>query len=268
MPAFFERISGRQASQNTRLCIGLDPDPDRLPAPLRGTGDSLFTFNREIIDATVDLVCCYKPQIAFYASQGAEDQLEKTIDYLKSLNIPVLLDAKRGDVGSTATQYARELFERYGADAVTINPYLGLDSIAPFLDYKDRGVFVVCRTSNAGGSDVQNLMLERGAPLYEFVAREAAQTWNYNGNVGLVVGATQPAELARIRKIAGDMTFLLPGVGAQGADIAAMMAAAKGGGKIVSSSRAILYASDGEDFAASARNIAMQTRDEINRYPQ
>ncbi|MBD3649526.1 MAG: orotidine-5'-phosphate decarboxylase, partial [Pseudomonadales bacterium] len=169
LPAFFERIASRQASQNTCLCIGLDPDPDRMPGHLK---DDLFAFGRDIIDATADLVCCYKPQIAFYARHGAEDQLEKTIDYLKSLNIPVLLDAKRGDVGNTAAQYAGELFERYGADAVTINPYLGLDSIAPFLDYKDRGVFVLCRTSNAGGADGQNLILEQGAPLYEHIARE------------------------------------------------------------------------------------------------
>ncbi|MEX2489633.1 MAG: orotidine-5'-phosphate decarboxylase, partial [Pseudomonadales bacterium] len=159
-PAFFERVSRRQEAQNTLLCIGLDPDPRLMPANLSAKSDGLYTFNRAIIDATADVACCYKPQIAFYASRGAEDQLVKTIDYLKTLDIPVLLDAKRGDVGNTANQYAIEVFERYGADAVTINPWMGLDSMAPYLEFKDRGVFILCRTSNAGGADLQNLVLQ------------------------------------------------------------------------------------------------------------
>ncbi len=250
------------------MCVGLDPDPELMPAGFAGKKDGLYAFNREIIDATHDLACCYKPQIAFYASRGGEKQLEQTIACLKDRGIPVLLDAKRGDVGNTARHYAMEVFDRYGADAVTINPYMGLDSMAPYLDYKDRGVFILCRTSNAGGADLQDRLLETGARIYEHIAYEAANSWNYNGNVGLVVGATHPAELARIRTIAGEMTFLLPGVGAQGADIAATMAAAKGGGMIVSASRSILYASKDGDFADAARNEAMRTRDEINEFRQ
>ena len=184
------------------------------------------------------------------------------------MGIPVLLDAKRGDIGSTAEMYARELFERYGADAATVNPYLGGDSLKPYLDHADKGIFVLCRTSNPGGSDLQHLRLESGEMLYEYVARQASDTWNSNGNVGLVVGATRPEELRSIRAICGNMTLLLPGVGAQGADIKAMLDAGQGGGMLVSSSRAILYADDGEgeDFAARARAAALSTRDQINRF--
>ena len=188
------------------------------------------------------------------------------MDYIRSLDVPVLLDAKRGDVGSTAEMYARELFERYVADAVTVNPYLGRDSMAPYLDYADKGVFILCRTSNPGGSDLQNLTLSSGDTLYEHVAKQARDDWNDNGNVGLVVGATRPEELRNIRKICGEMTFLLPGVGAQGADIGEMMGAGQGGGMLISSSRAVLYASEDDDFAEAARVVAIQTRDEINRY--
>lgn len=266
MSSFFERLQARQEGKQSLLCVGLDPDPQMMPPHLAEAEDGLYRFSREIIDATADLVCCYKPQIAFYASRGAENQLERTIDYIKSKDIPVLLDAKRGDVGSTADQYAREVFERYGADAVTINPWLGLDSMAPYLAYRNRGVFILGRTSNPGGADLQNLVLQTGPRIYEHIAHEAANTWNYNRNVGLVVGATNPAELARIRNIAGDMPFLVPGIGSQGGDISAMMAAGQGGGIIASSSRAILYASSDEDFAAAAREKATETRDEINRF--
>ena len=180
--------------------------------------------------------------------------------------MPVLLDAKRGDVGSTAEMYAREVFERYSADATTVNPYLGKDSMDPYLDYIDRGVFILCRTSNPGGSDLQNLVLEGGQTLYEHVARQARDHWNANNNVGLVVGATRPEELLQVRKICGDMTFLLPGVGAQGADVKQMVEAGEGGGMLVSSSRAILYAWEGENFAEKARIVAQETRDEVNRH--
>ena len=226
----------------------------------------MFTFNRAIIDSTRDIACCYKPQIAHFAAQGAERELEQTITYLKDLGVPVLLDAKRGDVGSTASMYAAELFERYGADAATINPYLGIDAMQPFLDYRDKGLFILCRTSNPGGATLQNLRLEGGQTLFEHIAREAASTWNTNGNVGLVVGATVPAELRRTREIAGDMPFLLPGVGTQGADVSATMAAGQGGPMLVSASRSILYASAGADFDQAARNAAIATRDEINRH--
>ncbi len=263
---FFDRVEELAKTRATRLCIGLDPDLERFPADIRASTEPVFEFNKAIIDATHDLVCCYKPQIAHYASLAAEDQLQKTIDYIKSKNIPVLLDAKRGDVGSTAEKYAEELFERYDADAATVNPYLGFDSLEPYLDYADRGVFILCRTSNPGGADLQNLKLASGLELYEHVATLAATKWNANKNVALVVGATRPEEIRRIRDICDDMTFLLPGVGAQGADIKEMVGAGQGGGMLVSSSRAVLYASDGEDFANAARQVALGTRDEINRY--
>ena len=263
---FFERIEQRQKELQTRLCVGLDPDPGRIPEACRQSDRPIFEFNKAIIDATHDLASCFKPQVAHYASEAAEDQLQETIDYIQSRGVPVLLDAKRGDVGNTAEMYARELFERYGADAVTVNPYLGKDSLQPYLDYADRGVFVLCRTSNPGGSDLQNLVLDSGQTLYERVAQTARDEWNGNNNVGLVVGATRPEELRRIRNICGDMTFLLPGVGAQGADIREMMGAGQGGGMLISSSRAILYAGPGEDFAEQARRVARETLDEIRRY--
>ena len=264
--SFFGRLQQRQLDINSRLCIGLDPDLSRIPEVFKNKPQPIFQFNKAIIDATSDLASCYKPQIAHYASVAAEDELMATIDYIQNLGIPVLLDAKRGDVGSTAEMYARELFDRYGADAATVNPYLGKDSIDPYLEYQDRGVFVLCRTSNPGGTDLQNLVLENGDTLYEHVAKQAVTHWNYNGNVGLVVGATRPEELRGIRSICGDMTLLLPGVGAQGADVKEMIGAGQGGGMLVSSSRAILYASEGSDFADCARQVALDTRDEVNRY--
>lgn len=266
MSAFFERVALSQAAHSTLLCIGLDPDPARFPDSIRTSPEPIFTFNKAIIDATADLVCCYKPQIAHYAAVGAEDQLQKTIDYIHERKLAVLLDAKRGDVGSTAEKYAAELFERYGADGITINPYLGLDAMEPYLDYKDKGVFILCRTSNPGGADLQNLELKDGRQLFEHVARQAATVWNTHGNVGLVVGATQPSELARIRELVGSMTLLLPGIGAQGGEVEATIAAGQGGGMIVSSSRAILYASAGDDFDKKARAMAIATRDEINHF--
>jgi orotidine-5'-phosphate decarboxylase len=264
MSTFFERVDQRRATANSLLCVGLDTDIPRLPASLRARPDGIFAFNKAIIDATADLVCCYKPQIAYYASAAAEEQLQATIAYLRELDVPVLLDAKRGDIGSTASHYAREAFERYGADAITVNPYMGYDSLVPYLEYEDKGVFILCRTSNPGGADIQNLVLENGQRLYEHVAQQAADKWNNHGNIGLVTGATQPAELARIRAITGAMPFLVPGVGAQGGDVAALMAAGQGGSLIINSSRAILYASADEDFAAAARATAIATRDEIN----
>jgi orotidine-5'-phosphate decarboxylase len=263
--AFFDRIRVRQKAINSRLCIGLDPDVSRFPAVLQASSSPIFEFNKAIIDATADIASCFKPQIAHFAAAAAEDELLETIRYAQAAGVPVLLDGKRGDVGSTAEMYARELFERYGADAVTINPYLGQDSMQPYLDYADRGVFILCRTSNPGGADLQHLTLESGDTLYEHVAKQAATVWNGNNNVGLVVGATRPEELRRIRDICEEMTFLLPGVGAQGADISEMMGAGQGGGMLISSSRAILYAGDGEDFAEQARKVAIDTRDEINR---
>ena len=242
------------------LCVGLDTDNAKLPAHLVNKTDGIIDFNKAIIDVTHDLVCCYKPQIAYYSSQSAEEALIETIRYAQDKGIPVLLDAKRGDIGNTAEQYAIELFERFGADAITVNPY----TLAPYLSYKDKGIFVLCRTSNPGGADLQNLVLESGRHLYEHVAYLAHNKWNEHGNVGLVVGATQPEELATVRKITGDMPFLVPGVGAQGGDIEALMEAAMGQNVIVSSSRGVIYASGGEDFAQAARSSALETRNSIN----
>lgn len=264
---FIEHIKQTAEKNNSLLCVGLDPDPGRLPKSLAASVTPILDFNKAIIDATADLVCAYKPQIAHYAAQAAEAELAATISYIRDIyGIPVILDSKRGDIGSTASMYATEAFERYGADAVTVNPFLGLDSMQPFLDYKEKGIIVLCRTSNPGGSDLQNLVLDSGLHLYEHIARLATESWNSNQNVVLVVGATRPEELARVRQLTGDMPFLLPGIGAQGGDIQSTMENARGGQLIINSSRAILYASGGRDFATEARRVATETRDQINRY--
>jgi len=267
---FTDRLARRWRQADTLLCVGLDPDPGRLPAPVRGSADSIFTFCREIADATADLACAFKPQFAYFASARAEAQLERLVVYLHDRHpaVPVILDVKRGDIGPTAEHYAREAFERYGADAVTLSPYMGRDSIEPFLAYADRGAFLLCRTSNAGGADLQALDVG-GEPLYQRVARLAREDWNSSGQLGLVVGATYPGELAAVRALVGDMPLLVPGIGAQGGDIAASVAAGRtraGSGLVISSSRAILYASAGADFADKARAVALATRDEINRH--
>ena len=231
----------------------------------------IFEFNKAIVDATRDLVCAYKPQFAHYAAHAAENQLEHTIDYIKSTcpNAIVILDSKRGDIGSTAEQYAHEAFERYDADAVTVNPYLGRDSVEPFLKHDDKGVIILCRTSNPGAKDFQDLDVGSGKKLFQHVAERVAKEWNTADNCMLVVGATYPEELADIRARVGDLPFLVPGVGAQGGDVAKVMAAGKtkaGTGLVISSSRAILYASSGEDFASAARKAAQQLRDRINAH--
>jgi orotidine-5'-phosphate decarboxylase len=241
-----------------------------MPAPLRGRPDAFFEYCRAIVDATADLVCAFKPQIAYFAAERGEESLERLMRYIAERHPHVvrILDAKRGDIGSTAEQYAREAFERYDADAVTVNPYMGGDSLAPFTRHADRGVIVLCRTSNPGGSDLQFLEVGR-EPLYQRVARAATNDWNENGNLGLVVGATFPNELAEVRAIVGDMPLLVPGIGAQGGDVVATLKAgrtADGTGLVINSSRAILYASEGDDFAARARAVAQATRDEINRH--
>ncbi len=269
---FIEKLSAAWATNNSLLCVGLDPDAAKFPAHLQGKPDAVAQFCKAIIDATADSVCAFKPQIAYFAAQRAEDQLEEVCAYLRENHprIPIVLDAKRGDIGATAEQYAREAFERYDADAVTVNPYMGFDSIAPYLEWKERGVIVLCRTSNLGGSDLQFLNLD-GTPLYQHVARLVAQKWNKNGQCALVVGATFPGELAQVRAIVGDMPLLVPGIGAQGGDIQATVEAGKtanGAGMMISSSRAILYAqpdsTTGEDFAAAARRIALETQAAIN----
>ena len=265
---FVQRLERTWAAADSLLCIGLDPDPARLPPHLAASDYPIFEFGRAIVDATADLVCAFKPQIAYYAAARAEDQLEMTIAHIRRRHpgIPVILDAKRGDIGSTAAMYAREAFERYQADALTVNPYLGFDSLAPYLGFPDKGVIVLCRTSNPGARDVQDLE-SNGRKLYQIIAAKAAREWNANGNVLLVVGATYPEELAQIRAIVGDMPILVPGVGVQGGDVAAVVAngaTADGTGLIISSSRAVLYAGSGEDYAAAARSAAQKLRDEIN----
>ncbi|PKB23991.1 orotidine-5'-phosphate decarboxylase [Janthinobacterium sp. 64] len=269
---FINKLSAAWTANNSLLCVGLDPDLAKLPAELRDLPDGITTFCTRIIDATADLACAFKPQIAYFAALGAEKQLEDICRYLREHypHIPLILDAKRGDIGATATQYAREAFERYGADAVTVNPYMGEDSLDPYLAWKDRGVIILCRTSNPGGSDLQFLNTD-GEPLYQRVARLVANKWNKNGQCALVVGATFPEELAQVRAIVGDMPLLVPGIGAQGGDIAATVGAgqtANGMGMMISSSRAIIYATphDGEDWADAARRVAIETRDAINQH--
>jgi orotidine-5'-phosphate decarboxylase len=267
---FLDQLRRRWQQADSLLCVGLDPDLQRLPAHLRADDEAVLRFCREIVDATADLVCAFKPQIAYFASAGAEGQLQRLIEHIHARHpgVPVILDAKRGDIGATAEHYAREAFERYDADAVTLSPFMGRDSIEPFLRHADRGAFLLCRTSNAGGDDVQTLDVG-GVPLYAHLARSVAESWNSSGQLGLVVGATYPAELGRVRALVGDMPLLVPGIGAQGGDIAASVAAgqtADGSGLVINSSRAILYAGDGRDFADHARRVAQDTRDQINRH--
>ncbi|UDG82191.1 orotidine-5'-phosphate decarboxylase [Candidatus Vallotia cooleyia] len=265
-------ISLERVWKSTRslLCVGLDPDPLRFPLHLAGRVDAIFTFCREIVDATAPYASIFKPQIAYFAAYRAEEQLEALITHIHTRHpgLLVVLDAKRGDIGSTAEQYAREAFERYHADAVTVNPYLGLDSIKPYLAYKEKGIIVLCRTSNPGSSDLQCLDTG-GKPLYQHIAKLAAEQWNISGQLGLVVGATFPKEIYAVRQLVGTMPLLIPGIGAQGGDIQATVNAgrtADGTGMIINSSRAILYACSDEDFASSAADAARSTRDAINFY--
>ena len=268
--SFIKNLQRRWSQSNSLVCVGLDPEPAKFPALLRDNPDAVFAFCQAIVDATADLVCCFKPQIAHFAALCAEDALQRLIAHIHVAHpgVPVILDAKRGDIGSTAQNYAIEAFDRYGADAVTANPYLGRDSVQPFLDRADKGVVILCRTSNPGASDFQDLDVS-GKPLFQHVAETVARDWNGNGNCALVVGATWPEQLREVRAIVGDMPLLIPGVGAQGGDVEAVVTNGRtsgGNGLIISSSRAILYASAGTDFADAARAQAQQLRDEINRY--
>ena len=269
---FTEKLALATANHHSLLCVGLDPDVARFPVEFKDKPDAIFLFCKAIIDATAIYACAFKPQIAYFAALAAEDQLQAICDYLKQNypNIPIVLDAKRGDIGSTAEQYAREAFERYDADAVTLNPYMGFDSVAPYLEWKDRGAIILCRTSNPGGSDLQFLTID-GVPLYQHVARMVSEKWNPHGQCGLVVGATFPHELEQVRKIVGDMPLLVPGIGAQGGDIEATVKAGRsstGAGMMINSSRAILYAKpeSNESFAEAASRVALQTRDAINQF--
>ena len=273
---FNATLAARWAASGSLLCVGIDPEPGRYPSTLVDDPDRVFTFGKAIIDATAEFACAFKPQIAHFAAQGAEDALERLIAYVHAAHpgIPVILDAKRGDIGSTALNYAREAFDRFRADAVTANPYLGSDSLAPYLDRADKGVVVLCRTSNPGAADLQDLPVAGadGAtrPLYQRVAEKAARDWNTHGNLSLVVGATWPEQLGEVRAIVGpSIPLLVPGIGAQGGDVEAVLKHglnANRTGLIISSSRAILYASGGADFADAAARVARETRDQINRY--
>ena len=269
---FTDMLAAAWAKNDSLLCVGLDPDPAKFPPSLKDKPDRIYRFCTAIIDATADLVCAFKPQIAYFAARRAEAELEAIINHIHEFHpgIPVILDAKRGDIGSTAEQYAIECFERYKADAVTVNPFMGGDSLKPWFAYPEKGVFLLCRTSNPGGSDLQFQKLGAGnMALYELIAEKAAREWNATGQCALVVGATYPQELARVRAIVGEMPLLAPGIGAQGGDIAATVQAGRtagGAGLVINSARAILYASAGDDFAAAARRAAAATRDTINRY--
>lgn len=264
---FTDKLSDRTRAVDSMLCVGLDPDFARIPEHLKGEEDPVWAFCRAIVDATAPFVCAFKPQIAYFAAMGAEKTLERVIAYIreKHPDIPVILDAKRGDIGSTARQYAKEAFVRYKADAVTVSPYMGYDTITPYLEYQDKGVIILCRTSNPGGADIEELVCD-GEMIYERIARLASGPWNTTRQLGLVVGATQPAEIARVRKIAPSLPLLVPGIGAQGGDVNAAVAAgldAAGAGMIINSSRAIIFAGKDENFAQAAADAARATRDAI-----
>jgi orotidine-5'-phosphate decarboxylase len=271
MMSFVEMLAGAERANRSMLCVGLDPDPARFPGPMRDDASRIFDFCSAVVDATRDLVIAFKPQIAYFAAHRAEEQLERLIAYIhrSAPGVPVILDAKRGDIGPTAEHYAREVFDRYGADAVTLSPFLGFDSIEPYLRHEGKGAILLCRTSNPGGADLQEQRLASGEALYEHIARLAAGPWNRSGQIGLVVGATYPAEIARVRELAPRLPLLVPGIGAQGGDAAATVragwrgaAARTTGPIIVSSSRAVLYPGDvqGGDFAAASRRAAETAR--------
>jgi orotidine-5'-phosphate decarboxylase len=272
---FIDKLHAAERAHQSLLCVGLDPDPAKLPGAWRGQPERIFDFCARIVDATADLVIAFKPQIAYFAAHRAEAQLERLMDHMRAHapGVPIILDAKRGDIGSTAEQYAIEAFERYGADAVTLSPFMGFDSVQPYLTHAGKGAFLLCRTSNPGGDDLQSQRLATvpGQPLlYEHVAQLAQGPWNLNGQLGLVVGATYAAEIERVRQLAPTLPLLIPGVGAQGGDALATVRAGyrqhqgrTSGPIIVNSSRAILYASSNDDFDQAARREALKTRAEL-----
>lgn len=269
-PTFIQQLQNAWQDQNSLLCVGLDPTPEKLPKHLQHhpIDTAFYEFCTQIIDATAAYACAFKPQIAYFAAHRAEAALEAIIQYSHTHHphLPIILDAKRGDIGSTAEQYALEAFERYQADAVTVNPYMGHDSVQPYLEHKGKGVIILCRTSNPGGSDLQFLN-SNGTPLYQIVADKVANQWNQNGQCALVVGATFPNEIKAVRDIIGDMPLLIPGIGAQGGDLAATMHAGQtstGTGVIINSSRAIIYASTDEHYAQAAAQAAQHTQNAIN----
>jgi orotidine-5'-phosphate decarboxylase len=265
---FLDMLRQAERQNGSMLCVGLDPEPAKFPTSLKGDAGKIYDFCAAIVDATADLVSAFKPQIAYFAAHRAEDQLERLMAHMRRAapGVPIILDAKRGYIGSTAEQYAKEAFERYGADAVTLSPFMGFDTIQPYLKYPGKGAFLLCRTSNPGGDDFQNQRLGSvaGEPLlYEHIAQLAQGPWNLNGQLGLVVGATYPAEIERVRTLAPTLPLLIPGVGAQGGDALATVRAGwrDNGPIIVNSSRAVLYAASTADFAQAARQEALKTRD-------
>lgn len=266
---FTQKLQAAWLRTDSQLMVGLDPDVTRFPGSLQGRSDAIFEFCRAIVDATAAFACGFKPQIAYFSACSAEDQLQELCRYIRTAypDHVLVLDAKRGDIGATARQYASEAFERYRADAVTVNPYMGFDSIQPYLDYAERGVIILCRTSNPGGSDLQFLPVAGGEPLYLHLAGLVADVWNTSGQCALVVGATYPDEIARVRARVGDMPLLIPGIGAQGGDLPATVRAgrcANGQGMMINASRAILYASAHADWREAAACIARDMRDAIN----
>lgn len=280
---FMAMVKERWTEHNTLVCVGLDTELSKIPAHLKtGAEPPIYVFNTSIVAATADLVCAYKPQVAYYSAEPilarAEQQLVDTIDFIHQCypEIPVILDAKRNDIGSTAKKYAQEVFEKYGADAVTINPYLGYDAVEPFLEYKDKGIVILCRTSNPGAHDFQDLWLTGAGVkfLYEYIAKTVIEKWNRNGNCLLVMGGVRTDDayaydaMTSVRAMS-DIPFLVPGIGAQGGDVEITVRAGKdsqGAGMIINSSRGIIYASSGEDFAEAARKATEGLRDEINQY--
>lgn len=280
MSETFREMLDAQWAQGRFVCVGLDSELGKIPDGLRlnqffkdGTdvADVVVEFNRAIIEATADLVCAYKPNVAFYEALGSDGlkALKGTIEAINAVapDVPVILDAKRADIGNTNAGYVQMAFEFLGADAITVNPYLGAEALQPFLARRDKGIIVLCRTSNPGAGEFQDLCVN-GEPLYRVVARRVATEWNKNGNCGLVVGATAPHELAEVRQIVGDMPILIPGIGAQGGDIEKTLTAGKnsrGRGMIINSSRGIIFASNGSDFAEAARRETQKLHDAINR---
>ena len=272
---FIEQLRQAERANGSLLCVGLDPEPAKFPAAMQGDASKIYDFCAAIVDATADLVIAFKPQIAYFAAHGAEAQLERLMEHMRRTapQVPVILDAKRGDIGSTAEQYAKEAFERYGADCVTLSPFMGFDSVQPYLKYHGKGAFLLCRTSNPGGDDLQNQRLGDlpGQPtLFEHIASLVQGPWNLNGQLGLVVGATRPAEIERVRAVAPAVPLLIPGVGAQGGDAVATVKAGYRAANgettapiVVNSSRAVIYASRGDDFAQAARQAAIATRAQL-----
>ena len=271
MSTFRERLAVAIERHDSLVCVGLDPVPERLPQGISRDADGIVEFNRRLIEATADLACCFKPNFPFYGALGARgvEALQQTIDAVPD-EVPVLLDCKMGDIGSTAERWAHMAFAELGADAVVINPYMGSDAVAPFLECGDKGIFVLCHTSNPGAADFERLPVE-GSPLYEHVALKALEWNRAHGNCGLVVGATQAGSMARLRQLAPHLPFLVPGVGSQGGDLEGAVSdglCADGSGVLINASRSIIFASDGADFTEAARRATEGLRNQINAVRQ